>query len=1025
MHACTSRRPADTPLNTATNTLPNAVLNTTQRTASSPFSSNTLRRLCGATLLDSLGRVFCLLSASMLVMSGPAAAATKHKPRTATTAKKAVPHDREPDRVTYGRREDVMRFAAELATAQNLDRAWLEAALAEARYLPTVARLIMPPPAGTAKNWAAYRARFVEPDRVRAGAAFWVANEKWLAAAEQRYGVPAEVVIGILGVETYYGRLTGGFRVLDALATLAFDFPQGRKDRSPFFRDELGQFLTLASREGFRPDSIKGSYAGAIGLGQFMPGSINRYAVDFDGNGHIDMAASPADVIGSIAHYLAEHGWQRGMPTHYDIRPPVDTAARATLLAPDILPSFSAQQMTEQGAVLSPAGRLHTGQLALVELQNGDAASSYIAGTQNFYAVTRYNWSAYYALAVIDLGQAVANSRGLSAKLPVPTPTAITTAITTAAASPSPQPNISPAAVAENPERQALYALFDAAWERGLREDPLAATYYGDHRYDALWPDSSRAALDQAEAGLRADLQALERIQRDRLPPVEQRHAELFKADRERHLAALAHHPEFYGISPRGGLQTANETAELMPFDTVANVETWLARMAALPAYIDQNIALLREGLAQRRTSPRLLVERVLPQLAQQLVDKPQDSPFYARFARYADAIPQADRERLSAAAQRVIAEQLLPAYRRLDQFLRNDYLPGSRNSVGIKDLPEGEAYYAERIRFHTGSSMTAEQIHALGLEEVANIRAQMLQVMQQVGFKGDLPAFFNFLRSEPRFYHPNGAALLRAYANAAKQIEPELPRLFGKLPRTPFGVRPIPEISAPGTTAAYYTGPSDDGLRAGYFYVNLYKPEARPIWEIEVLTAHESVPGHHLQIALAQEQGELPKFRRFADQTAFVEGWALYSERLGYELGLYKDPYSRFGQLTYDMWRAVRLVVDTGLHTRGWSRQQAIDYFKANAPKTDTDIVNEIDRYIADPGQALAYKIGQRKILALRAQAEKALGDRFDLRAFHDAVLAGGALPLEVLEREITAWIAAQQAQPSTPKVAAQDPIQ
>ncbi|HSW06784.1 lytic murein transglycosylase B [Aquabacterium sp.] len=929
---------------------------------------------------------------ALLALAAPPATASPRKPKPKPAA---VQHDREPDRVTYGRRDDVMRFATELAETQSLDRAAVEAALAQARYLPVVARLIMPPPAGTAKSWAAYRARFVEPERIRAGAAFWQAQQRWLAAAEQRYGVPPEIVIGILGVETYYGRLTGSFRVLDALATLAFDFPSGRKDRSPFFRDELGQFLKLAQREGFRPEAIKGSYAGAIGLGQFMPGSILRHAVDFDGDGHIDMANSPADVIGSIAHYLAAHGWQRGLPTHYPIKPPVDTAARALLLAPDILPSFSAQQLADRGAELSAAGRQHEGPLALVELQNGDAAPSYVAGTRNFYAVTRYNWSSYYALAVIELGQAVAASPGLAATM------------ATAPPSPAPAPTATPSPAAT--ERQVLHALFDAAWERGLHDDPLAATYIGDRRFDALWPDLRRARFEQTEAALRADLAALARIPRERLSAADQRHHDLFKADREQRLAAAAFHPEFYALSPRGGVHTANEVAELMRFETTADVETWLARIAALPAHIDQTIALLREGMAQRRVPPKLLIERVLPQLAQQLVDKPEASPFYARFARYQDAVPEADRSRLGEAARQLIARQLIPAYRQLDAFLRQDYLPACRDSVGLRDLPDGEAFYAERIRFHTSTSLTADQIHAMGLEEVAQIRQQMQQVMTQVGFKGSLAEFFRFLRSDPRFYHPTSDALFRAYVVAAKQIEPELPRLFGKLYRTPFGLRAIPDISAPGTTAAYYSGPSDDGRRAGYFYVNLYRPEMRPIWEIEVLSAHESVPGHHLQIALAQEQAELPKFRRFADQTAFVEGWALYAERLGYELGLYRDPYSRFGQLTYEMWRAVRLVVDTGLHSRGWTRQQAIDYFSANAPKTETDIVNEIDRYIADPGQALAYKIGQRKILALRAQAESTLGERFDVRAFHDAVLANGALPLDMLERDIGAWIAQQ----------------
>jgi membrane-bound lytic murein transglycosylase B len=304
----------------------------------------------------------------------------------------AVRSDADPDVVTYGRREDVQRFAAETAEGLGLDRAWVESALAQARYLPTVAKLIMPPPAGSAKNWAADRARFVEPERMRAGAAFWRANQRALDAAFERYGVPPEIVVGIIGVETYYGRHTGGFRVLDALATLSFDFPAGRKDRSAFFRSELQYFLLLADAEGLAPASVKGSFAGAIGLGQFMPGSILRFSVDGDADGHIDMAANPTDVIFSVAHYLAVHGWQRGMPTHYAVKPPADALERATLLAPDILPSFSAAQFAEHGAQLDEAGRAHDGPLALVELQNGDAAPSFVAGTQNFYAVTRYNW---------------------------------------------------------------------------------------------------------------------------------------------------------------------------------------------------------------------------------------------------------------------------------------------------------------------------------------------------------------------------------------------------------------------------------------------------------------------------------------------------------------------------------------------------------------------------------------------------------------------------------------------------------
>ena len=329
----------------------------------------------------------------------------------ARPASAAPRSDTDPDAVIYGGRADAVALAQSLAEKHGLDPAWAQAQLAQARYLPSVARLIMPPRAGTAKNWAAYRARFIEPERIRAGAAFWAANAPWLDAAQQRYGVPAAVVVGIIGVETFYGRVTGNYRVLDALATLSLDFPSGRSDRSAFFRDELGQFLRLAMTEQVAPSTVKGSFAGAIGLGQFMPGSINRFAVDFDGNGHIDMASSAPDVIGSVANYLAQHGWQRDMPSHYRIKAPVDSAERALLLVPDILPSFSPAQMAARGALLDQAGAAHSGLLALVELQNGDAAPSYLAGSQNFYAVTRYNQSSYYALAVLELGQAVAALR--------------------------------------------------------------------------------------------------------------------------------------------------------------------------------------------------------------------------------------------------------------------------------------------------------------------------------------------------------------------------------------------------------------------------------------------------------------------------------------------------------------------------------------------------------------------------------------------------------------------------------------
>jgi membrane-bound lytic murein transglycosylase B len=346
------------------------------------------------------------IAAVILAAGPPSQAAARKRPPTKAALAMAAP--------SYGQRDDVLAWAEDIAQQEGLPREWVAMQLAQARRVEAVRKLIMPPPAGTAKNWALYRDRFVEPLRVNAGLAFWRTNESWLAQAQQRWGVPAEMVVAIVGVETYYGRHTGGFRVIDALATLSFDFPPGRKDRSAFFRSELAAFLAWCAREAIDPQEQKGSFAGAIGLPQFMPSSINKFAVDMDADGHINLQNSAPDVVGSVARYLADAGWQRDMPTHYEVAVPVDAADRAVLLGPDILPSFSAEQFAQRGAELSPAGRTHLGLLALIELQNGERAPSYVAGTQNFYAVTRYNWSSYYALAVIELAQALVKQRGAS-----------------------------------------------------------------------------------------------------------------------------------------------------------------------------------------------------------------------------------------------------------------------------------------------------------------------------------------------------------------------------------------------------------------------------------------------------------------------------------------------------------------------------------------------------------------------------------------------------------------------------------
>jgi prolyl oligopeptidase len=403
-------------------------------------------------------------------------------------------------------------------------------------------------------------------------------------------------------------------------------------------------------------------------------------------------------------------------------------------------------------------------------------------------------------------------------------------------------------------------------------------------------------------------------------------------------------------------------------------------------------------------------MSRVPLQIANLITDQATESPFYRAFATMPEAIDPDTRAWLQSAAATIIEQQINPALQVLLEFLERDYLPAAR-PPGIGAVPGGKQVYSRLAQHFTTTDLTPDEIHEIGLREVARIRGEMETVIDTVGFKGDITAFNEFLRTDPQFYYETPEALLEGYQAVSKRLDPGLVKLFGKLPRAPYGVRPIPDEEAPDTTTAYYMRPAIDGSRPGWYYVNLYQPEVRPKFEMEVLSVHESVPGHHLQIALAQELTGLPEFRRNGGFTAFIEGWGLYSERLGYDMGLYEDPYSRYGQLVYDMWRAVRLVVDTGIHYFGWSRQKAIDYFLANAAKSEADIINEIDRYIGWPGQALAYKIGQMKMLELRGEAETALGEDFDIRAFHDHMLGAGALPLDILESRMDTWLSEQLA--------------
>ncbi len=552
-------------------------------------------------------------------------------------------------------------------------------------------------------------------------------------------------------------------------------------------------------------------------------------------------------------------------------------------------------------------------------------------------------------------------------------------------------------------------ALLEEHWEWTLRNSPTFASSLGDHRYDDRWRDESLAAYETRHDERKEFLRRLYAIERAALSDADRLNYELFRRELQDDVDLYQFGGHLMPFFHRGGVQNLENTTNRLRLQTLQDFENWLARMGKVDELIDQRIKLAEAGRKADIIAPKVLMQRITSQLSLQLVENAEDSPFYRVFQDMPNSIPAEEQERLRSAARETIEDTVLPAYRKLDRYFNDRYLPASRDSIGKSALPNGKAWYEHLARSFTTTRMTPDEIHRVGLNEVKRIRGEMQEIISEVEFEGSFADFLLFLRTDPRFYFDNPDDLYEAYLATCKRIDPELVTLFGVLPRMPYGLKPIPDSIAPDTTTAYYSQPAADGSRAGIYWVNLYKPEVRPKYEIEVLSVHEAMPGHHLQIALQQELEDIPNFRRFNGFTAFVEGWGLYSERLGYDLGLYKDPYSRFGQLTYDMWRAVRLVVDTGIHYKGWTRRQAIDFFKDNAAKTEHDIVNEIDRYIAMPGQALAYKIGQQKIIALRERAERQLGESFDIRAFHDELLGAGALPLDILEQRMDTWLASQ----------------
>jgi uncharacterized protein (DUF885 family) len=555
-----------------------------------------------------------------------------------------------------------------------------------------------------------------------------------------------------------------------------------------------------------------------------------------------------------------------------------------------------------------------------------------------------------------------------------------------------------------------FHRLLGSYWQYMLDEYPELATYTGDRGRNHRWTDHSLEAYDRRNREMEVPQRVLASIDRAALSAVDRVHYDLFHRNVEEALEGRRFKGEYMPVTQMGGVQqNVAQTLAMMPYFDAADFENALARLEGVPALVEQTIALLDKGLETGITPPRITLRDVPEQIRNQLADDPKTSALLRPFQAFPPAVETATRERLRAAATRVYGEKVAPAFRKLVQHFETRYLPRTRETIALRALPDGEAWYAFAIRQMTTTRLTAEEIHRIGQDEVRRIRKEMDAVMAQTDFDGNFQQFVGVLRTDERFFFDRAEDLLIAYRDICKRVDPELTKLFATLPRLPYGVVPVPAYAEKSQTTAYYEPGSPAAGRPGRFFANTYDLRARPKWEMEALALHEAVPGHHLQLAIAQELPDMPEFRRHGFYTAYIEGWGLYAESLGPELGMYTDPYAKFGQLTYEMWRAIRLVVDTGMHALGWTRDRAIDFFTENAGKAEHDIVVEVDRYIVWPAQALAYKIGELKIKELRARAAAALGERFDLRRFHDEVLGAGALPLDVLEARIDGWIAAQ----------------
>ena len=556
-----------------------------------------------------------------------------------------------------------------------------------------------------------------------------------------------------------------------------------------------------------------------------------------------------------------------------------------------------------------------------------------------------------------------------------------------------------------------LHDLFNRNWERRIRENPMFATSVGRHEYDDKLASITPADLARRNKETRAELAELKAIDRSKLPPEEVINDDIFRRQLQNSIDSYELGDYEMPFNADSGFHTGfARLAEEMPLRTVKDYEHYISRLKAWPRYVNEEIALMRIGIQRGMTVPKATLTGYDHSISAHVIDDPTQSVFWKPFEKFPNSVPEANRERLRTAGADAVMNGAVVGYKEFLDFFDNEYYPHARTTLAAYDLPNGKAYYALQIREYTTLDLTPEQIHKIGLDEVDRIWKEMNAIIRKVGFQGDFPAFLQFLRTDPRFYAKTPEELLKDAAWIAKEMDGKLPSLFKTLPRLPYTVRPVPADIAPKYTSGRYVGAPQGSTQPGIYWVNTYKVETRPLYDLEAMTFHEAVPGHHLQIALSRELKDLPNFRRYSYISAFGEGWGLYCEQLGKEAGFYQDPYSDFGRLSWDMWRACRLVVDTGIHTMGWTRQQSIDYLASHTALPIHECETEVDRYISWPAQALSYKLGELKILELRHKAEKALGMRFDVREFHDVVLGSGAVPLDVLEHNVDAWIAKKE---------------